>query len=79
MINSRTILTAAHCINKEVTLSNGATVTITPNSVYPTQASMFSVYLGVTDISFLSTGQSVPSPGVKMSVSNVIVVSTPKI
>ncbi len=72
LIDRSTILTAAHCLPKTFSFKYGVyryTASITPNSIYPTYASMFKVYLGVQDISKLNI-----FPVVKMDISNVILV-----
>jgi hypothetical protein len=42
----------------------------------PLNPSKYTVYVGVNDISFLSTGSSLPYPAVAMAVKNVIQVSS---
>ena len=66
LINPRTILTAAHCIQKKVILANNE-YPVEVNSYNPTIGSMYKVYLGLQDKSDLNTGTLV-------SISKVIVV-----
>lgn len=76
IVNAFTILTAAQCIGTsfKVTINNVDfyTVQVTPNSYYPTWESMFDVYLGVNDISFINTNSLPSSPGIKMSIKKVV-------
>jgi hypothetical protein len=69
-------MSAASCITNKfsVTLDNVNfyTVNVVPNSYYPTVESMFDIYAGVNDISFLNTGTIPGYPSVKISVKKVI-------
>jgi len=57
LIDTQTILTAAHINlqNQSITSKNGYTTTVTPNSFYPSIASMYTVYLGLQSLSNLTT------------------------
>ena len=71
-------MSAGHCISKSFQYTYGTktfTLPIVTNALYPTVASMFTIYAGVDDVSFLATNTLPRSPGVILSVSNVIVVS----
>lgn len=59
VISKKAILTAAHCIQRTVKLSNVEYPVIT-NKYNPTLGSMYMVYLGLQDKSDLSTGTLVP-------------------
>ena len=48
-------MTAAHCVVKTFTY-NKTTIEINTNNFYPTFESMFTVYAGINDISFLTNG-----------------------
>lgn len=48
-------MTAAHCVAKTFSY-NAQTLSINTNKFYPTFASMFTVYAGINDISFLTNG-----------------------
>ena len=77
IINGYTILSAAQCIvNKFTTTINNVSYTVnvynTNNQYYPTLASMFKVYVGAHNRTFLFTGTSPPSPTVELSVSKII-------
>ena len=71
LINRDTVLTAAHCINTEVT-DDAYTYTVTTNSYYPTFESMFTVYLGVYDNSFVKYKTTPDSAVVTASVKYII-------
>jgi secreted trypsin-like serine protease len=72
LIHPQVILTAAHCIeNGEVTI-DGKTIKIEPNQFYPSYESMFKVYLGVHDISFLVTNSNPSTPGLVVGVKKLI-------
>ena len=71
LIKRNVILTAAHCIYKEVDFTyNGVenTTSVEPNSYYPTENSMFKVFLGLQNRNETSNAVEVP-------VSKIIVVS----
>ena len=76
LIDRKTILTAEHCIVKEVEITYNNKIyygKVYTNSDYPTIASMYTVYLGLQDRTVISNLNI--SPGVKMSVSQVIEVN----
>jgi hypothetical protein len=73
LIDRKTVLTAAHCIFTLVQYDS-VYYPVTPNVYYPTRASMFTVFLGFQTISAALSGASV-SPGVKVDVSQVVVVT----
>ena len=76
LINRDTVLTAAHCINTQTKIS-GYTYKITTSSYFPTYESMFKVYLGVYDNSFLSNRSVTLDPNaVVASVKYIIRVIT---
>ena len=52
LINLYTILTAAHCIASSVDIED-VSYPVTTNTRYPTLESMFKIYIGAHDISFL--------------------------
>ncbi|RNA16476.1 serine protease 27-like [Brachionus plicatilis] len=58
LVNQDTVVTAAHCYNTELQLSDGSTLTVSPNSYHATYESMYTVYLGLYDKSDLSSGVS---------------------
>jgi hypothetical protein len=71
LINHYTILTAAHCINKEIEyVYNGATVIlpVKPNKYFPTLESTFTVLLGIHDLNTFTP------PSVAFTVKSVIMV-----
>ena len=76
LITPQVVLTASHCISTSFEYFYNGKQYILPislNSDYPTVASMFTVYAGVNDISFITESSDTPPlPGVKLSVSNVI-------
>jgi hypothetical protein len=77
LINRQTILTAAHCISNifEVNQFNRLwKIKITPNNYYPTWESMFKVYLGAHNISFLDFDTEPTLPTIVISVKKIIVV-----
>ena len=68
LIDTQTVLTAAHSIvnlNPGSLNISGTIVPVVTNSYYPTFASMFTVTLGLQDITDISTAQN-------MSVSQLI-------
>ena len=75
LINHNTILTAAHCIYKEIAYEFNGTdylIPITLNEYYSTWESMFRVYLGAHDISNIRDNTSLPA--VVRTVSKIIIV-----
>lgn len=74
LINRNTILTAAHCIPSKVYYQEIYEVPVQTNSYKPTFGSMFTVYLGMNDISGVSSGDL--KGGVLMTVSDVYRVNT---
>jgi len=58
LINTQTILTAAHIIPSSLNV-NGSTIPVVPNTFYPTYESMFTVILGLHDITDTSTAQTI--------------------
>ena len=77
LIDSTTILTAAHCLAKNsfkyVYKAQEYNLMFKSNSKYPTIESMYTLYFGVNDISFLKSIQS--TNVVMRTVSRVIRVS----
>lgn len=74
LINRNTVLTAAHCIVKEIEFTYESahySLTVTPNMFYPTFESMISVYLGVHYSEFIISN-GVTAPAVKADVSKII-------
>lgn len=61
LINHDTVLTAAHCLVTEVSYGpdffTRYVKKVTPNTFYPTFESMYTVYLGVHDISSILDGR----------------------
>ena len=74
LINSFTVLTAAHCVETEFSHDVGFS-SYTVNVKNPFDASQYSVYVGAFDVSFLSYGGVPAFPTVKMAVRKVIRVS----
>ena len=66
LINPKTIMTAAHCIQKQVSIGN-TNYPVVVNTFNPTIGSMYRVYLGLQDKSDMSKATLV-------SISQVIVV-----
>ena len=67
-------MTAAHCISKTVQFTyngNDYTTDVEPNSYYPTEGSMYKVYLGFHDLTEIGSSAT----GVEMVVSEVIPVN----
>lgn len=85
LINRYTILTAAHCIKKEISYTSGGPeppagtyplpVYTNGNPYFPTVQSMFTVYVGAFDISFLQLNKPPTTPTVAMKVKKVIMVN----
>ena len=65
------ILTAAHCIVKKVTVGGLLAKPVVPNSYYPTEESMYKVYLGFQNQNETES----PSSATKVGVKKVIRVS----
>jgi secreted trypsin-like serine protease len=75
LINSYTVLTAAHCVSPSFTYSLSGTdveLTVQTNSKFPTFESMITLYLGVYNKNFLDYGKPVPANVVKATVSKMI-------
>lgn len=73
LIDVYTVLTAAHCIERFVTIEEtGEKYRVRPNKYHPTIGSAYAVYVGLHDKSRI--GGNI-SPAVKMEVEDVIVVS----
>lgn len=64
LIDKETVLTAAHCFPKTVTIS-GVEYNVITNSFYTTYASMYTVYLGVYDQNAMSSSDGVQRMRVK--------------
>ena len=72
LINRNTIVTAAHCVPATVDYEYAGltfTIPVTTNSLKPTLGSMFTVFLGMEDISGVDLGNL--KGGLQMSVSDV--------
>lgn len=72
LINRNTVVTAAHCVPSSVEVYyNGQlySIDVVTNPLKPTLGSMFTVYLGMHDISGVDNGDL--KGGVKMNVINV--------
>lgn len=81
LINSYTILTAAHCIVYDFNYPfNGIDLTflVIPNDYYPTFESMFDIYLGAHDTSFLFDSPSPPSNVQHRKIARIIKVKRNK-
>jgi hypothetical protein len=77
LIDTFTILTAAHCVSRIVYFTyNNVDYKgyVEPNKLYPSFESMYSVYLGLHDISMLKNKNK--DPVKKISVAKIIIVST---
>ena len=75
LIDRTTILTAAHCLPQSFSFNYGSyeyTAVVKPNSIYPTYASMFKVYLGLQDLTKISSGNI--APALRLNISNIILV-----
>ncbi|CAF0932487.1 unnamed protein product [Brachionus calyciflorus] len=69
LINHDTVLTAAHCLVSEVNygpVTSQYTQRVVPNKFYPSYESMYTVYLGVHDISSILDGKQ-DLPGFSIS------------
>jgi len=78
LIDRSTVLTAAHCIYSQITFTYGYrtyTFPVKPNSFFPDENSMFSIYLGLQDSSLIFKNVNI-APAIKMSVKDIIVVSS---
>ena len=79
LISLLKVLTAGHCIVKQIQIPFGNNVfvaNVTPNEYYPTMESMYTVYLGIQNYtSAIYTAQNIPDGGQKMAVSKVLPVS----
>lgn len=76
LITPKVVMTAAHCISTSMSynyMGNQLTLPISPNRYYPTWESMFTIYAGVNDISFLSSNQLLPPTGKAMNVSKIMI------
>lgn len=77
LISTDVVLTAAHCIVKEFDyyiFGYVYSLTIKLNEFFPTMESMFSVYLGVHDSSFLRSNQQLPPTVSKLGLSKITIV-----
>ena len=75
LIDTQTVLSAAHCIPTSLYatyLGSDYEFPISLNSFYPTWESMFTIYAGVNDISFVNNNQAPSSPGIQCSISKAI-------
>lgn len=76
LIDRSTVLTAAHCMLDSIEFNyrgNSYTFPTWSNSYYPTNGSMYTVYLGVQDVSQINGGNIFP--GVKATVARIVRVS----
>lgn len=74
LVDRTTVVTAAHCITEEIEVNVGTqsyTIKVVPNNFFPTQGSMFKVFLGIHNNQGALHGGDV-SPGVRAVVSQVI-------
>ena len=80
LINSYTVLTAAHCISDTFSLddTDGTELKVQTNSKFPTMGSMFSLYFGVFNKDFLNYGGALPKNVIMASVAQVVRVKTCK-
>lgn len=77
LINSKTVVTAGHCIVKTFYYQISGYVipiSVTPNQYYQTIGSMYTVYLGVYNIDFVENNTNPDPPGISVGVSDVILV-----
>lgn len=70
LIDRKTLLTAGHCLLDKVYF-NGQIVIVEPNSFYPTLGSMYTVFLGIHNVTQAKTGAKLTS-GIAMNVSRFI-------
>ena len=71
LIDRQIVLTAAHCFLTDYSFSMGTSqidIQILPNSFYPTYASMYTVYLGMHNITGVFDRKSSIDPGVAYTV-----------
>ncbi len=74
LVDRTTVVTAAHCIQEEISVqldSTSYTVKVVPNSYFPTMGSMYQIYLGLHDNTAALNGNN-PYPGKKVLVKQVI-------
>ncbi len=77
LIDSNTILTAAHCIIDQISFSFNSfeyDYTVQANQFYPTTESMYTVYLGLYNRSNTNL-DALPPPAIRMSISKITMVS----
>ena len=72
LINSYTVVTANHCTSPTFSLDGDGEFSIQTNLRYPTIESIFTVYLGIYDKSFINYGGALPQNAVKRSVAKII-------
>jgi hypothetical protein len=75
LVDRRTIVTAAHCIVKKIDFvykSMQYSTEVTPNSFYPTQESMYKIYLGMDDRSVITSGSGDIAPAMLVSIDKII-------
>ena len=79
LITKQVVMTAAHCVltSFEYNITNETIVLpVVLNKIYPSYASMFKIYAGADDLSFLDKTSDFPEPPiVAVNVSYVLVVS----
>ncbi len=76
LIDRSTVLTAGHCLLDYIVFNyrgNSYTFPTWSNSYYPTNGSLYTVYLGIQDARIINSGNIYP--GVKATVSRVVRVS----
>jgi hypothetical protein len=74
LVDRSTVLTAAHCVQEELTVTYDRqtyTVKVAPNEFFPTMGSMFRVYLGLHNNRGARDGSSI-SPGRQVEIGRVI-------
>ncbi len=77
LIDLNTVVSAAHCVIKEFDyyiFGYVYSLKIKLNEFYPTMESMFSIYLGVHETSFLKTNEQLPPTVSKLGTSKIIIV-----
>jgi secreted trypsin-like serine protease len=75
LINSYTVLTAAHCVSPTFSYALSGTdvdLTIRTNSKFPSFESMYTVYLGVFNKDFIMYGTAMPANVIKATISKII-------
>jgi hypothetical protein len=75
LISRHTVITAAHCVLQIIEYQSGNNtvyIPVVPNKYFPTLESMFTLYLGAYNITFLSTNRNPPAPIITAKLSNVI-------